>query len=251
MSRLIKKTLILLFLFVLFLGVSVTVTSWIRNVYPSLWGISSAVLSLIFSSLAGVISFSLSACVYALLQKKMSIKTYFALNKTTSVPTLWHPQKTSWKREVFSWLFCIASLILMTYVNGWLVQIAPGTVGDFLRRNLQQQQQLALLLGQTSGLTLFLLFLLIAPLTAFAEELFFRGAMVTMLLEETKNEAGALWGIALCFTIAHFNFASFLPILGLSLLLGLLRLRSHSIWPGILLHTLNNSIAIFSYVCFI
>lgn len=251
MSRLIKKTLVLLSLFILFLGVSITVIYCIREVYPSLWGISSSTLSLVFSSLTGVISFSLSACVYTLLQKKKSIKTYFALNKTTSVPTLWHPQKTSWKREAFSWLFCIASLILMAYVNEWLVQIVPGAAGNFLRRNLQQQQQLALLLSQTSGLALFLLFLLIAPLTAFAEELFFRGAMMTTLLEETKNEAGALWGTALCFTIAHFNFASFLPILGLSLLLGLLRLRSHSIWPGILLHTLNNSIAIFSYVFFI
>lgn len=80
----------------------------------------------------------------------------------------------------------------------------------------------------------------IAP---FVEEIFFRGFMLQTLVKKI----GVTWGIiltTLIFAAIHFEFQSMMPLLILSLILSVLYVRTESIWPGIIFHMFNNSIAL-------
>jgi len=81
--------------------------------------------------------------------------------------------------------------------------------------------------------------LVIAPLT---EELFFRG----FILQTLAKILGPAWGIALTaliFASVHFEFQSIMPLLILSIVLNVLYVKTRSIWPGIIFHIFNNTIA--------
>ncbi|GHO67476.1 hypothetical protein KSC_063680 [Ktedonobacter sp. SOSP1-52] len=78
---------------------------------------------------------------------------------------------------------------------------------------------------------------LVAPI---CEEIFFRGFLLGGLRRSMSNG----WAIiisAVVFALAHFDPGSFVVLLVIGLILGYLRCRMRSIWPGILLHTLNNA----------
>ena len=81
--------------------------------------------------------------------------------------------------------------------------------------------------------------LIIAP---FTEELFFRGFMLQTI---SKNISPA-WGVILTtmiFAAVHFEFQSIMPLIILSLVLNILFIKTKSIWPGIIFHIMNNTIA--------
>lgn len=84
------------------------------------------------------------------------------------------------------------------------------------------------------------LLLLFAFLPGLCEELLFRGAFFG--LWRTKSSAwGAVVVTALAFGLFHLSVFRFFPTFALGLILGVLRVRSGSVVPGMLAHTLNNS----------
>lgn len=90
-----------------------------------------------------------------------------------------------------------------------------------------------------------MLLVLVAGLVPLAEELFFRGMVYPLM----RRRLGAPAAVAL--NAAFFAAAHFIPLLipGLfvvGLLLAYLRERSGSIWPGVCLHALQNSLAMVS-----
>lgn len=80
-----------------------------------------------------------------------------------------------------------------------------------------------------------------AILPAVAEELAFRGAVLS-LLSRTLSSRTALIVQALIFGAMHGSIYRLLPTAMLGLLLGVLAQRSRSIWPGIFAHALTNAI---------
>ncbi len=81
-------------------------------------------------------------------------------------------------------------------------------------------------------------------LAPFIEEIFFRGFVLNTLVKRI----GVMWGIiltALVFAAVHFEFQSIMPLIILSFVLNILYVRTGSIWPGILFHVANNTIAFF------
>lgn len=81
---------------------------------------------------------------------------------------------------------------------------------------------------------------LLAPLI---EEMFFRGFLLPGLVRRFGFSAGALISAAI-FGGAHLNAASFLPLTFFGLVLAILYRGTGSIYPGIMLHSVNNSIAL-------
>lgn len=77
---------------------------------------------------------------------------------------------------------------------------------------------------------------LIAP---FCEEVFFRGFTFMGLLQGMSLPVSILLS-ALIFAVAHGDPGSFLVLFVIGLALAFLRWRTHSIWPCIALHLLNN-----------
>ena len=76
----------------------------------------------------------------------------------------------------------------------------------------------------------------------FCEEVFFRGFGFAGLLRGMSFWL-ALALSALIFGVAHADIGSFLPLVFIGLILAFARWRTGSIWPGILIHALNNGVA--------
>lgn len=81
-----------------------------------------------------------------------------------------------------------------------------------------------------------------ATVVPFAEELFFRGLGVRALA--VLGGGGAVVGTALVFALAHGLLVAVPPLFFFALGLGWVRLRSDSVWPGILAHGTYNGLAI-------
>jgi hypothetical protein len=93
--------------------------------------------------------------------------------------------------------------------------------------------------------SLWLNILVLAVLPALAEELFFRGIaqrLVTKLFR--GNFHLAILFVAVVFSALHMQFAGFLPRAFMGVVLGYVYAFSHSLWPGIFIHFLNNAVAV-------
>lgn len=78
---------------------------------------------------------------------------------------------------------------------------------------------------------------------AVTEELYFRGLLYGCL-DARFGVASAVVGSAGLFGLAHFEPNAFPALFALGLVLGLVRLRSGSVWPGMAIHSANNVIAV-------
>lgn len=80
---------------------------------------------------------------------------------------------------------------------------------------------------------------LVAPL---CEEIFFRGYLFPGLLRGLRPWP-AIAASALLFALAHADLGSSVLLIVMGVVLAVVRWRSRSLWPGVILHTLNNTIA--------
>ncbi|HUB93046.1 MAG TPA: type II CAAX endopeptidase family protein [Verrucomicrobiae bacterium] len=134
------------------------------------------------------------------------------------------------------------------YFFGYIVLLTIAT-HLFPSLNVNQKQELGFQNVQ-GGKNLLLTFLSLVILPPLAEETVFRGFIFTGLRARLK------WGWALVITsvlfgTAHLEFGTGQPLVWvagldtftLSLVLCYLRQKTDSLWPGILLHALKNSVA--------
>lgn len=83
--------------------------------------------------------------------------------------------------------------------------------------------------------------LLLGVLPGLFEELGFRGALMGVLLRVTTPRRAVVVQ-AVAFALAHQSLLRFPPTFILGVLMGLLRLRSGSVWPGVVLHGVHNGL---------
>ena len=75
------------------------------------------------------------------------------------------------------------------------------------------------------------------------EEIFFRG----FLFQGFRQRYGWIAGIVISsviFAAAHFDLVAFIPTFMLGAVLAYIYHRSNSVWPGIILHVINNAVAL-------
>jgi membrane protease YdiL (CAAX protease family) len=82
-----------------------------------------------------------------------------------------------------------------------------------------------------------------AVVPAFAEELAFRGVVLTALCGVFRDRTAVIVS-AMLFAIIHLSPISFLHLTLLGVLLGATRLRTRSIWPCVLIHLVYNAIVV-------
>ena len=92
--------------------------------------------------------------------------------------------------------------------------------------------------SQYGGTPTWLLVLVIAFLPALAEELFFRGGLLSGL--EGWGQTAAILISALCFAMIHGSTANFLGPLTAGLLFGYMTIITGSVWPAVFGHFFNN-----------
>lgn len=114
-----------------------------------------------------------------------------------------------------------------------------GTVIHFMNWPTQQSME-NIFGGSTLGTVIgFLAISIVGPI---AEETFFRGFIIGGL-RRRFGTIGALLISALFFTLPHPPVTIYPIIFLLGTLLGLLYIQTKSLWPGILLHSLFNTVA--------
>jgi membrane protease YdiL (CAAX protease family) len=91
---------------------------------------------------------------------------------------------------------------------------------------------------------LFLNLLAVALIPAVVEELYFRGALQTTLKKWSGNAIIAIIITSIVFSAFHFSYFGFLSRMGLGIVLGFIFEYSKSIWLAMLLHFINNGVAI-------
>jgi membrane protease YdiL (CAAX protease family) len=80
----------------------------------------------------------------------------------------------------------------------------------------------------------------VALLAPFAEEVFFRGALFSAL-ERSSPARVAAWATSIAFTLAHQEARRWAPLLLVAWVMGELRRKSASLWPGLALHVAFNA----------
>ena len=92
--------------------------------------------------------------------------------------------------------------------------------------------------------TLIVAILVIAVLTGFAEEFFFRGFIYHHMSVHGASKWLAVIVSAIFFAVLHFNYVQLLPLLCFGIALALIYEFSGSIYIGVTLHALNNALSL-------
>ena len=86
--------------------------------------------------------------------------------------------------------------------------------------------------------------LAVAIIPSIIEEVYFRGTLQKIVLDSTGKPYAAIILTAIFFSAIHFSFFGFLSRMALGIVLGYVYHYSKTIWLPILLHFLNNGIAV-------
>jgi sodium transport system permease protein len=90
---------------------------------------------------------------------------------------------------------------------------------------------------------LFGLIFLIGVLPGVCEEIAFRGIILSGFLRDVRAWKAVLF-TGLCFAVAHFSIYKLLPLLVIGTILSYAAWRTRSVWVGIIIHVINNSMAV-------
>lgn len=82
---------------------------------------------------------------------------------------------------------------------------------------------------------------------AISEEFFFRGIIQNVLSRHIKNGTVAVLFTAIIFSLAHFQVSEFVSRTILGFIIGYVYLKSGSIWVSVIMHAVNNIIAVILY----
>jgi uncharacterized protein len=135
-------------------------------------------------------------------------------------------------------LFWVALLMLVIFGVNTLYSYAIYV----FHLNLQTNDQLILQQSKVAPLTTYATLLAAVIVAPFCEEVFFRGFVLPGLCKGMPV-GWAIFLSSLIFAVAHADPGSFPVLFIIGIALGILRWRTHSIWPSIQLHMLNNGIA--------
>jgi membrane protease YdiL (CAAX protease family) len=135
------------------------------------------------------------------------------------------------RSSAFGWIFAaLVAYLILTSI--YTVLVDPPS--EQLPNGLENADKDVLVAVGTG-----MLLIIVAP---FAEELFFRG----FLYQAFRNSFGVLPGAllsALIFGAIHFEFFKLVQLAILGLILALLFEKTQSLWPPIILHGINNTLA--------
>lgn len=191
-------------------------------------------IALISNASAALIAFLLPSLVVAFFSKG-AIASNLGLS-----------QKINIQQVVIVMLLALFGLLL----SGSLATVTQAIpIGEDLKswakglENTYKQAMLAMMQMHSIGDLLICLFL-VAIIPSIAEEFYFRGALQKTLKDWSGAPILAIMITAILFSAIHFSFYGFLSRMALGILLGLIYEQTKSIWLPMLLHFINNGLAI-------
>jgi len=170
-----------------------------------------------------------------------NIVKYFGLNKRINILYF-----------LLSVLLIINAVPLINYfieINSRLtLPDSMSNIEEWMKRTEESAMEVTerFLSVSTIGGLMFNIFM-IAIIPAIGEELVFRGIVLRLFNQWSKNIHIAVWVSAILFSAMHLQFYGFLPRLFLGAILGYMFVWSGNIWIPIFAHFANNAMAIISY----
>jgi uncharacterized protein len=137
--------------------------------------------------------------------------------------------------NALSWI--VALIIVIFAINALYSYLITA-----FHLNVQTNDQLILQQSKVAPLTTYATLFAAVVIAPFCEEVFFRGFVFPGLLRG-MSVGWAVLVSSLLFAVAHADPGSFPVLFVIGLALAILRWRTRSLWPCILLHMLNNGIA--------
>lgn len=210
----------------------------------------ASVAALMFTILGIVLALGLAGIFYLLsgASGELNLTPYLLLALASEallvVPAcVWGPVKYGggWKVLGFRRFKALPAIGLLVLAVVVILLINVGWEWVRQRLGWPGQPDMSPIFGKGIGGLLMALLLggVVAPV---AEEVFFRGYLQAGL----RSRWGARWALvisSLLFALVHLSPATLPPLFVMGLLLGYLYERTDSIWPSIILHALNNSMA--------
>lgn len=168
----------------------------------------------------------------------------------------WHPwqfigvnRRPTWHSLITTLVTMIVAVPAMNYVVAWNAGIHfPEGMAE-LERVLRTYESAAgsmvdSLLGGVGVGDLLISILIMGVLTGISEELFFRGALQSILMRMFSNKHVAIWVAAIVFSTIHMQFFGFVPRMLLGAFFGYIYWWSGSIWLSVVAHAFNNSLVV-------
>lgn len=146
---------------------------------------------------------------------------------------------------------CTVYFTIQPFV-GWLGQLNEKINFGSLQKILMEKEEMynkileTFLQMKTSG-DLFINLCVMALLPAIGEELFFRGALQKVLLRISGKPWLAIFVSSTIFALLHLTIFKIMPIFTLGLLLGTVYYLTKNLWYTIILHFLNNALAVLAF----
>jgi uncharacterized protein len=134
------------------------------------------------------------------------------------------------------------SLIAVLFLGILLINYLYQYLITTFHLNLITNDQTYYLLGKHAPITVYTILFLSVFIAPICEEIFFRSFIFMGLLKGMPLGVSIVFS-ALIFAVAHGDLGSFAVLFFIGLALAFLRWQTRSIWPGILLHLLNNGLA--------
>lgn len=181
--------------------------------------------------------FIIPSVLFALLQGQ-SVSRYMLMDRT--------PDRRMW-------IISAGLIIVILPLINWLMDLNNSIVFPEFLAGLEQwfkgrEEEAALLTeaflntGTWQGFTMNVF--MIGMLAALGEEFIFRGILLRLFHEWSRNVHIAVFISALLFSALHFQFYGIIPRLVLGMVLGYAYVWSGTLWVPIFIHFLNNLMAV-------
>lgn len=172
----------------------------------------------------------------------------FTQVRSYKVNSLW---KFQLPKVRFIWALLPVLFISAVVVSAYLLNLnerlpIPVSVRSFFN-SANSAKMLENMLQMNNNFDLFINIICIALFPALFEEIFFRGTLQPLFSGFFQNHHLGIWLCSLTFALVHLNIDQIMPMMFLALVLGYLFYYTKSIYTNILIHFLNNSLAIFAY----
>lgn len=145
------------------------------------------------------------------------------------------------------------ALIASAPFVGWLAEInnlldlpdwMSGVEAWMQESETETREMMESFLSTTSTSGFIVNLIMIAIIPGIGEELFFRGVVLRLFREWTKNIHLAVIISSILFSAFHLQFYGFLPRLFLGMFLGYLFVWSGNLWIPVIVHFINNAFAV-------
>lgn len=152
-----------------------------------------------------------------------------------------------WRTMVWSALMVLVSMPMMDALTVSCYNLPyPESIRNMITEQATQYySQISLIVGGDSVGAIIEAFLVICLMAGLSEEILFRGALQSLFRTETRlNIHWIALLVGLIFSLIHFDLSGFVPRMVMGMAFSYMIYYTGSIWPGILAHTLNNTISL-------